>query len=461
MKRIWLFLLFNLSVVTVLAQAPQIDSLKKLLAITKEDTVKIAALVKLSFYDPTFQHGLDLAEEALILARKIKYEKGEADCLHQVGNQYWFISNYPMALHYYLEALKIRERIDDKNGLAISYSGVGLIYKEQGDYKNAIDYFRKALPMYAGDKYRFALNNAYVADVYAALKKQDSALMYYQRSYEYFNLINDKYQLNHALDGLAGLQFNMGNMELALGYYRESIRNGNSYHDTLGLSYTFLRIAKFYVANESKDSGIYYAAKSMFYAQRANGLKNVIESGNLLSKLYENKNDKEALHYLKISQAASDSLFSRERTMQIQNMFFNETERVKELAEKEKRDAAERKENIQYALIAIGIITFVILFLLLSRSFITNTKLIEFLGVIALLIVFEFLNLLLHPFLKRITHHSPVLMLLALVCIAALLVPLHHKVEKWATHKLVEKNKQIRLAAAKKTIEQLENNQTN
>jgi len=43
----------------------------------------------------------------------------------------------------------------------------------------------------------------------------------------------------------------------------------------------------------------------------------------------------------------------------------------------------------------------------------------------------------------------------------ALLVPLHHKVEKWATAKLVEKNKKIRLAAAKKTIEQLEKKQTN
>ena len=97
-----------------------------------------------------------------------------------------------------------------------------------------------------------------------------------------------------------------------------------------------------------------------------------------------------------------------------------------------------------------------VLFLLLSRTLITNTKVIGFLGVVALLIVFEFLNLLLHPFLESVTHHSPVLMLLALVCIAALLVPLHHKVEHWATAKLVEKNKQIRLAAAKKTIEQLE-----
>ena len=80
---------------------------------------------------------------------------------------------------------------------------------------------------------------------------------------------------------------------------------------------------------------------------------------------------------------------------------------------------------------------------------------IKFFGVIGLLIVFEFLNLLLHPFLEKVTHHSPTLMLIALVVIAALLVPLHHKVEHWATTKLIEKNKKIRLANAEKTIAQL------
>jgi hypothetical protein len=47
-------------------------------------------------------------------------------------------------------------------------------------------------------------------------------------------------------------------------------------------------------------------------------------------------------------------------------------------------------------------------------------------------------------------------MLAAMVCIAALLIPLHHKLEHWITHKMVEKNKKIRLAAAKKTIATLE-----
>lgn len=81
------------------------------------------------------------------------------------------------------------------------------------------------------------------------------------------------------------------------------------------------------------------------------------------------------------------------------------------------------------------------------------------LGVIALLILFEFFNLLLHPVLVRITNHSPFLMLIALVCIAATLAPLHHRAEKWAINKLIEKNKKVRLAEAKKTIAQLEGNE--
>jgi hypothetical protein len=46
-------------------------------------------------------------------------------------------------------------------------------------------------------------------------------------------------------------------------------------------------------------------------------------------------------------------------------------------------------------------------------------------------------------------------MLLALVSIAALLIPLHRRFEIWLITKLVEKNKKIRLAIAKKTIEKL------
>ena len=128
------------------------------------------------------------------------------------------------------------------------------------------------------------------------------------------------------------------------------------------------------------------------------------------------------------------------------------------MEEKQKQVTEERKQNIQYILIAVSIVTLLIVFFLLSHSIIVNEKWVSFFSILGLLIVFEFINLFLHPFLERVTHHNQLLMLLALVLLASLLIPLHHKLEKWIKEKLIEKNKRIRLAQAKKTIAELENN---
>lgn len=124
--------------------------------------------------------------------------------------------------------------------------------------------------------------------------------------------------------------------------------------------------------------------------------------------------------------------------------------------ERQQKLIEERRQNLQYAAIALGVLTLFISFLLLSHTVLASQKLIRFLGIISLLVVFEFLNLFLHPLVGGLTHHSPVLMLLVMVCIAAMLVPLHHKIEHWTINKLVEKNNKIRLSAAKKTIQELE-----
>jgi hypothetical protein len=154
--------------------------------------------------------------------------------------------------------------------------------------------------------------------------------------------------------------------------------------------------------------------------------------------------------------ALKDSVEAQNNVTQIQSLTFDEKLRQQERTLAEEKEKEARKHNLQYAAIALGMVALLIGFLLLSHSALANQKLIRFLGVVSLLIVFEFLNLLLHPWLGAVTHHSPILMLLAMVCVAALLVPLHHRIEHWVIHRLVEKNNRIRLAAAKRTIQQLE-----
>jgi len=178
-----------------------------------------------------------------------------------------------------------------------------------------------------------------------------------------------------------------------------------------------------------------------------------------LYKSFEQTNQQDSLNkYFRLAMTTKDSLFSLEKIKSIQALSFREDLRQQEIATEKLKAEEERHQNIQYALITLGIIIFITLFLLLSRAVIVSEKLISFFAILGLLIIFEFINLLIHPWLAHFTHESPVLMLLALVLIAALLIPMHHKMEHVIKEKLVEKNKAIRLAAAKKTIEKLEKN---
>ena len=163
-----------------------------------------------------------------------------------------------------------------------------------------------------------------------------------------------------------------------------------------------------------------------------------------------------AYYYLKINHLYQDSLRTEQKTNQLQSLIASQQLKETEQSAKAAQAEEDRKHNIQYAAIALVLVLLIMIFLLLSRSVMVNTRTIEIVGVIGLLIVFEFINLVVHPYLAHLTHDSPILMLLILVLIAAIIVPLHHKLEGWIKHKLVEKNKTIRLAAAKRTVEELE-----
>ncbi len=276
--------------------------------------------------------------------------------------------------------------------------------------------------------------------------------MYSQRAYEIFVRLKIISNNGYVFSNLGGVHSKLGNAQLAVSYFNMAINQNKGSSNIRYLNLIYTGLAEHYLRFNQTDSCVFYAKKAIAVVNNTSFFYLSSKPAQLLTAIYEKTNCDSTLKYAKIYKIAADSLNSSKANQQIQLMTFEEDLRQQEAAAEKIKEEQQRKQNIQYALLALGILTFVILFLALSRRHITNTKLIQFLGVVALLLVFEFLNLLLHPFLERITHHSPVLMLLALVCIAALLIPLHHKLEKWATHKLVEKNKAIRLAAAKKTI---------
>jgi tetratricopeptide (TPR) repeat protein len=460
MKKIITLFCFIASIQIAFAQKTNIDSILQKVAVEKDDNKKFDLFISLIGTeinnDPKWciETGIKILNQSQRENEKI----GMTVAYSFLGQGYRLLGNSVKALDYHHKALAIAEKTNNLSVLAFAENQTAHIYRDREEYdKAATIYLSSTAHAEKGNnEIMKAWAPSNLGAVYLATNKLDSSLMYSQRAYEIFVRLKKISNNPYVFVNLGGVHSKLGNSPLAISYFNMAINQSAGSPNIRYLNLACTGLAEHFQRNNQTDSCAFYARKAIAAVNNTSFFYLSSKPAKLLADMYEKTNCDSTLKYAKVLKTANDSLSSSKTNQQILLMTFEEDLRQQEAAAEKLKGEQQRKQNIQYALLALCIITFIITFLLLSRRHITNTKLIQFLGVVALLLVFEFLNLLLHPFLERITHHSPVLMLLALVCIAALLVPLHHKLEKWATHKLVEKNKQIRLAAAKKTIEELD-----
>jgi tetratricopeptide (TPR) repeat protein len=463
MKKIIILFCFIAVIQTAYTQKLNVDSILQKVAIEKDEDKKVDLLVSLVTAEINNNPEWTI-ETGLKLLNQSKKENNNIElsvAYSFLGQGYRLLGNNIKALDYHFKGIAAAEKSGNLSILAFAENQAAHIYRDRQEYDKAISLYLSATAH--ADKGKNEKIKGWgplnLGACYLATNNLDSSLMYSQRCYENAVRLKVSSNLSFLFTNLGGVQSKMGNALLAVSYFHMAIDKSVGTPNIRYQNLAYAGLAEHYHRFKQNDSSVFYAKKAIAVVNNTSFFYLSSKSAQLLTDIYEKTNCDSTLKYAKVYKIAADSLNSSKANQQIQLMTFEEDLRKQEAAAEKIKEEEQRKKNIQYALIALGIIVLLTLYLLLSRSFITNTKLIEFFGVVALLIVFEFLNLLLHPFLERITHHNPILMLLALVCIAALLVPLHHKAEKWATAKLVEKNKQIRLKAAKKTIEELEKSQ--
>ena len=109
MKQKLFFFLYIFFSISAFAQQSKIDSLKRLLSSSKEDTIKVNALNKLAFIlqgnNP--DEAMGYGKEALSLSEKLKYDKGKADAYNEIGLSFYNKGEYDSALKFHNKSLVI------------------------------------------------------------------------------------------------------------------------------------------------------------------------------------------------------------------------------------------------------------------------------------------------------------------------------------------------------------------
>ncbi len=441
MKRALLFLLYIGYSIGGWSQQKEIDSILSVLSTqTKEDSLRVTSLNELAYRYNTFNPtlGLITAQQAKDLAHKIKFSSGESRALRNIASSYRITGNYNKALEILLKQLELDEKNVIPDKIASTEMYIGIVYVQQNDYKKALPYYLKSDSIIRVNKLDkldyYSYNN--LGDLYEKTGVLDSAFYFYKKSLARAMELKNNYFIGATISGLGNCYVKSNDKEKALASYYEALKYLKLANEEDLYCETLLNMAKLYEEKNQKDSALYYARAMLQLANKDMFQSRMLDATTFLARFFKNqKNSDSALAYFEQMTVLKDTLNSLEKIKDFQQKTFNEEVRQAEMAEKKRKEEEERGQQLQLLIIGIFIPIFFLLTVFLSKRKI-HRKAIQVLGIVSLLLLFEYLTLLLHPFVVELTHHTPVIELLIFVCIAAVLIPGHHRIEYWLVQKL-------------------------
>ena len=127
-----------------------------------------------------------VGKNALDLARKIGYSKGEAQVLNYLGICYLRLDDSRTASEYFFKALDFSDSLNIGLEKAYALNNIASSLNFEGEYTQALNYTRKALALQTKNKDPKGIAYAYVrmSDNYNSLQQYDSLLITAQIAYK-------------------------------------------------------------------------------------------------------------------------------------------------------------------------------------------------------------------------------------------------------------------------------------
>ena len=297
-------------------------------------------------------------QQHILLAQKMKSE----DALFESYAQYFALEqvngNYRGALQYIFQGLRIAEHANNFNLICEAYFGLSDIYREEGDYAQAIYNLRKAKfllesklnAVFEQENYKTASRyvNCFVvgASIFETFNQLDSALQYANKAHDLslkglgkWGTTKDTLFFSRILAPVIGnIYSKAGDCSTALYYYKAGAALAEGNKDLMD---NYNGEAVVFKKRGQLDSSIFYANKVLELSKTAHYLTGKLAALNLLSDIYKLTHSTDSVtKYLELTIKTKDSLFNTKKVMEIQDVSFSE-----QLRQEERRNEQEQYQS--------------------------------------------------------------------------------------------------------------------
>ena len=418
MKKYLIILFIFLICTNLLISQIKIDSLKtQLEKASGEQKVEILNKLAKAYWDLAPNQSLEYSNQALKLSEKLKYNKGKAlsllnigigytdlsnydtaleyllkslkilkelgedkyiaSSLNNIGAVYYYLGNYSKTLEYYFQSLAINETIGDKNGVSGSLNNIGIVYFHLNNNDKALEYFIKSLKIKEeiGDKKSIAVSLNNIGIIYQNISNYDKALEYHLKSLKIKEEIDDKSGISFSLNNIGIIYQRLNNYDEALKYLLNSLKIKKEIENNLGIAACLGHIGEVYLKMENYSKASLYLERSLQLAEEIQARDLIMHCYDVFSVLYTAKEDyQKALEYYKLYTEEKDSIFTEESSEKIAEMQTKyETEKKEKENEILKKDndiqklEINKQQNLRNSFIVISALVLILAFVIYTR----------------------------------------------------------------------------------------------
>jgi serine phosphatase RsbU (regulator of sigma subunit) len=293
-----------------------------------------------------YKIALDYFNRALKVSQRYKVWQNVVKDYNDIGSVNTTQGAYPAALEAYQDGLKVnQEHIKKDNVSAVIYANIGTIYNYMNDSARTFEYYLKAVNVFLklDDKARVALIYGNIGNAFMDAKDYKNAEKYMLQSISLQRKFGNKLGLAVGLTNVGEFYSKTGQYEKAQHFLDTALFMEETANDIEQQVYTLSSLSQMYARMNDNKKGEEYGTKALELADKIELLREVKEISQSLSTMFEKTGQSDqALHYYKVFVNTRDTLENKESAKKLIRTELNYEYEQKQQAEKledEKREA--------------------------------------------------------------------------------------------------------------------------
>lgn len=372
-----------------------------------------------------------------------------ANLLNNLAYVYDGQGDFQSALEMYFESLKIYEKTNNRIGIGQVYNNIGALYQDLEDIELAEDYYNRSLEVRREVADSLGVGYVYnnLAHLFMGIEDYQTALQYHLHALKVRQALNRPREISQSLGNIGLVLIYQEKYDSALMMLNQAVEINETLGDEEAQAASLGNLGMLYYKKKDWKKAMDFANQSYEISKRNQFEKYLRSSSELLYKVHkELNNDGKALFYFENYVQLKDSALSADNikeSMKLQSQYEIEKEALiqqqkQKEAEEQARKQKSRRNNIQYSLILISLLIMAGLILTLGVIKVSERQA-QGLIFLAFLIFFEFLLVILDPYVDNFSEGAPLIKLLVNVVVAALIFPVHEYFEKSLQQRILKR----------------------